>query len=142
MSFVYIPSLEVVMILGSYDIFSLYAFDLKNRGTFLLPQITTNPLSFSISKGPENNVCYFATGGEVIRIEIKRGDEDKILYSYKTLLLPHPSIPSSVLNSNDGKTIIIGTSTGDVIFLNDDSFNSSKEIKGENLRRIYSSKPS
>ncbi len=141
-SFAYIPSLEVVMILGSYDIFSLYAFDLKNEELFLLPQITTNPLSFSISKGPENNVCYFATGGEVIRIEIKRGDEDKILYSYKTLLLPHPSIPSSVLNSNDGKTIILGTSTGDVIFLNDDSFNSSKEIKGENLRRIYSSKPS
>jgi serine/threonine protein kinase len=142
MSFAYLPSREAAVIMGSYNIFSLYLFDLKNEELFLLSQITINPLSFSISKSPENNVCYFATGGEVTKIEIKRENEGKLSYSYKTLLFPHPSIPSSVLNSKDGKTIILGTSMGEVIFLNNDSFNSSKEIKGENLKRIYPSKPS
>lgn len=138
-SMVELPSINSILILGSYDLFSLYLFDLESEKLYILPPINSNDFSFYLCKEKEEDLVFFPTLGKITQLKIEK-DENGFTYSSKTAFIKEIEYGGAILDSFDGKTIIIGKENGEVLFISKDVFNLVEGVKGRISREILPSK--
>lgn len=131
---------NAILIIGGFENYGIYVFDLLTGNLFLLPQISPSAMIFSAASDKDEQTVYLCPFGSIMSLKVSRENDNTFAYEGSLFLIPEISSSSTMLSYIENNRIVVANSSGEVVYVGKDNLKSSYEFKGSIKNKIPSSK--